>query len=153
MEDNYCEQLLWAFLIGICIGLLSLWFSRVEIVFKRMEPRVAFSEVIQTVNTIGRHIQWWDDCRKDLNYLISGGRWWLHRDWKSEEVPTIQLASSSKRSEDVQELLDNPGARGGRAGESQLCFYAGSVVDVEDSQEAIIMWRPKMKLTTIFHFL
>ncbi len=96
-----------------------------EIVFKRMEPRVAFSEVIQTVNTIGRHIQWWDDCRKDLNYLISGGRWWLHRDWKSEEVPTIQLASSSKRSADVQELLDNPGARGGRAGRASCASTPG----------------------------
>ena len=93
--------------------------------FKRMEPRVAFSEVIQTVNTIGNHIQWWDDCRKDLNYLISGGRWWLHRDWKSEEVPTIQLASSSKRSTDVQELLDNPGARGERAGRASCASTPG----------------------------
>ena len=151
---DYCEQLLLAFLCGVLYGCVCLlWFSRVEIIFKRMEPRVAFSEVIQTVNTIGNHIQWWDDCRKDLNYLISGGRWWLHRDWKSEEVPTIQLASSSKRSADVQELLDNPGARGGRAGRASCASTPGLLLMLKTHRGRWLGEGQRMKLATTFHFL
>ena len=90
-----------------------------------MDPKTTFAEVMKTINTIGFHIQWWDDCRKDLNYLISGGRWWLHRDWREDEIPTIQVTSLSKRSADVQELLDNPGARGGRAGRASCASTPG----------------------------
>ena len=61
--------------VRLCVPPLILKSGDCHTSFKRMEPRVAFSEVIQTVNTIGRHIQWWAARRKGLNYLISGGRW------------------------------------------------------------------------------
>ena len=73
------------------------------------------NETMKAINILGKQVTHWDDFGVK-NHLISGGRWWLTREWKDEE--DIQVKTKCHHCEKTKHMLDfaKPRSYGGRAG-------------------------------------
>ena len=72
-------------------------------------------ELLMAINLLGKSVTYWDDLGVK-NHIISGGRWWLTREWKDEE--DIQVQTKCDFCPEMKHRMDfaKPRSWGGRAG-------------------------------------
>ena len=75
------------------------------------------------IRKVAHHILYWDEVRSDKNYIVSGGKWWLSRNWKDED--NLQVSTQCSFCPQTKKFLELPGQQGGRAGRAQRSFTPG----------------------------